>query len=50
MVFHRTASFEQNVSINYVGTTADTEMNDTSFESPKSKILDFVVKVGVAVS
>ena len=45
--YHRTVSFEQNLLIYYTTSKQDSEMNDTSFESPISELLDLVIKVGV---
>ena len=37
-IYHRTASVVQKVLIYYVGTKLDSEMNNTSFESPISEL------------
>ena len=48
-IYHRTATFEQNILICYRETTVDSEINDTSFEGPISELLDLIIKVGVAI-
>ena len=46
----RTGNFQKNVLSYYSGTTQDNETNDIPFESPIKKLLNLVIKVGVAVS
>ena len=49
-IYHRTATFEQNILTSCAETRYDIEISDTSFESPIKDLLNLVMKVGVAVS
>ena len=49
-IYHRTATFEQNILISYAETRYDTKISNISFKSPIKELLNLVMNASVAVS